>query len=94
MTTEFVNDPARSIYRLDIDGKTAAFIEYTHEDGVIDLLHTIVTPAFRGQGLGGTIVQHALDDIRANSKDRLVVHCSFAKAWLEEHPEYEDLTRR
>lgn len=94
MVTEFANDPARSIYRLDIDGRTAAFIEYTHEDGVIDLLHTIVTPSHRGQGLGGEIVRRALDDIRANSTDRLVVHCSFAKSWLEEHPEYDDLTRR
>jgi uncharacterized protein len=53
-------------------------------------VHTEVDEAHEGEGLGGTLVQAALDRARA---DRLTVlpFCPFVNGWIERHPDYVDL---
>ena len=40
------------------------------------------------------VVQAALDDVRANSDRTVVPECSYVRAWIEGHPDYQELTSR
>lgn len=56
-------------------------------DGVVELPHTVVEPAFAGRGLGGALVRAALDDIQAAGHTVLAT-CRFVAAYLDRHSEY------
>ena len=83
--------PAESRYEILVDGELGGILEYTRpESGPVDLRHTVVLPAFRGQGLAGQLVQGAFDELR-RSGERAVASCSYVQSWLPEHPEVADL---
>jgi predicted GNAT family acetyltransferase len=63
----------------------AAYLTYRENDGTFDLQHTIVPKEMEGQGVGGRLVQAAVDYARGAGLE-LVVTCPFAKKWLEKHP--------
>jgi len=70
------------------DGTLAGFADYRLEDGVIVFPHTIVDPAFEGQGVGSAIVRFALDSVRADGTRAVVATCSFVERWMQRHPDY------
>jgi predicted GNAT family acetyltransferase len=55
----------------------------------VTLSHTIVEPEYRGRGIGTRLVQHALDDLRAQGL-KLTNYCPFV-ADIADHPEYKEL---
>jgi uncharacterized protein len=57
------NNPARSRYELEVDGKVAVAV-YTLAPGVVSLVHTEVPAALRGRGVGSRLVAGALADVR------------------------------
>jgi uncharacterized protein len=63
-----------------------AHLDYTLHDGRLTLVHTEVPEALGGRGLGGILVQAALDKAIAGGFVVVVV-CPFAKSWLEKHPD-------
>ena len=77
--------PDRARFEAHVDGHVCR-ADYRLADGVMELTHTEVAPAVEGQGVGGDLIQAALDHARAN---RLKVRplCSFARHYMEEHPE-------
>ncbi len=78
-------------YEALVDGELAGFIRYhDRADGVRDLQHTEVDPAFEGRGVGSRLVSGALDAIRA-SGGRVLVSCPFVTTYLKRHEEYRDL---
>ena len=85
------DNPARSRYELRDGDHLLGFTEY-HEgdDGVLVFPHTIITEPKRGAGYGATLVQGALDDVRAKGR-RIVAQCPFVQRFVEEHPDYQDL---
>jgi uncharacterized protein len=56
------------------------------------LIATRVDPAFEGHGYGSLLVRRALSDARSADK-KVVVECEFAQAYLQRHPEEQDLLR-
>lgn len=52
--------------------------------------HTEVDDAYEGQGVGGTLVRGALDDVRRRGA-QVVPLCPFVRSWIERHPDYQDL---
>jgi len=52
--------------------------------------HTEVDMDQERSGLGSTLVQGALDDVRSKG-GTVVPMCSFVRGWIERHPEYQDL---
>jgi predicted GNAT family acetyltransferase len=92
MALAVTDDPARSRYELHDDGHLLGFTEY-HErpDGVLVFPHTVITSPKRGAGYGSTLVQGALDDVRAKGRS-IVAECPFVQKFLAEHPEYQDLS--
>ena len=77
-------------YEIVVDGETAGIIRYRRQPGAVVLVHTEIEPRFEGHGLGGRLVQGALDDIRADGL-LVVPVCPFVRAYLERHHEYDDL---
>ncbi|MBP7566971.1 MAG: N-acetyltransferase [Burkholderiaceae bacterium] len=77
-------------YEIFVDGTTAGFAEYTREGDVVTFTHTVIEPAYEGQGLGTQLARFALDDVRASGL-RIVPECSFIRAWVKRHPEALDL---
>lgn len=91
MALAVVDNPNRSRYELRDDGHLVGFTEYhERDDGVLVFPHTVITVPKRGAGYGSTLVQGALDDVRANGRT-IVAECPFVKRFLEEHPDYADL---
>ena len=84
------NDEAQQRYEISVDGELAGFVQYRAKPGLIALIHTEVDDRFEGQGLGGRLIAHALDDARARGL-AVLPFCPFANAYIQRHPEYVDL---
>lgn len=87
------NDTDAQQYSLVEDGEVIGFAAYEVEGDEIRFTHTEVDPAHRGGGHASILVQHALDDVREGTR-RVVPLCSYVKAWIERHPDYQELTTR
>lgn len=90
MALEVVDNPARSRYELRDDGHLVGFTEYDERDGVLVFPHTVITERRRRAGYGTTLVQGALDDVRAKGR-RIVAQCPFVARFVADHVEYADL---
>ncbi|WIB00814.1 MULTISPECIES: GNAT family N-acetyltransferase [unclassified Curtobacterium] len=90
---EVRNDTDAQQYSLVEDGEVIGFAAYEIDGDEIRFTHTEVDPAHRGGGHASILVQHALDDVREGDR-RVVPLCSYVKAWIERHPDYQELTTR
>jgi predicted GNAT family acetyltransferase len=79
----------QSRYELEVEGGTAV-LQYMERDGALYLTHTEVPPELEGQGIGGRIVKHALDDARSRGV-KVAPWCPFVRAYVERHPEYKEI---
>lgn len=93
MTTQVTDVPNRGRFEITVDGQPAGFAAYRRENGVVTFTHTEVDDAFEGQGLGSLLVGEALDVVRAAGSP-VRVECPFVRAYVERHPEYQDLLQR
>ncbi len=85
-----VNDnPAKSRYELPVQSGTA-FVLYRREPGVIVLTPAEVPAHLSGRELGGALVAATLKQIRAEG-GKVAPRCSFVRAFMAEHPEFDDL---
>ena len=85
--------PDESRYVVTVDGAVAGFLSYRLQGDQFIAVHTEIDPAYGGQGLGGTLVQQVLDNVRDDGL-RLLPLCPFVKGFLAKHPEYSDLVDR
>ncbi|MGA3308419.1 MAG: GNAT family N-acetyltransferase [Xanthobacteraceae bacterium] len=83
------DNPALSRFELDANGVTAV-ANYKIADGVITFTHTEVPPQARGGGTASRLIAGALEAARARGL-KVVAHCSFVRAYLAKHPEFQDL---
>ncbi|GAA0690245.1 GNAT family N-acetyltransferase [Kitasatospora atroaurantiaca] len=81
---------AESRFEARVDGRPAGFAEYLRSETLVVYPHTVVNPAFEGQGVGGALARAALDDARGRGLAVLAT-CQFIKGWMLRHPEYADL---
>jgi len=84
------DQPAAQRYEARLEGRVVAFTEYRRVRGRLVFFHTQVDPAFEGRGIGSRLAAGALDDVRAKGLT-IAVKCPFIAAYLERHPEYDDL---
>jgi predicted GNAT family acetyltransferase len=82
--------PEDSRYEGRVGDELAAVSFYERVGPVVVFTHTEVAPEFEGQGVGGRLVQGALDDVRTKG-GRVVARCPFVHGWLDRHPDYQDL---
>jgi len=90
-----VHEPENSRYVLLRDGVEVGQTVYDRpEPGLIEFLHTEVDTSLQEHGLGSALAAGALDDVRANSTDRVSAICPFISGFIRKHPEYGDLRTR
>ena len=88
---EVMHNAAAERYEIHVDGEFAGLTEAQPlDDDLVLFPHTIIEPAFEGQGLASKLVTGALDDIRARGL-RIHATCPYILGWLPKHPEYHDL---
>lgn len=88
---EFQITPGR-VYVLDEQQDVLAEATYVSvDDGIVDICHTYVSPALRGQGFAGQLMRALADDLRSKNL-KAVTSCSYAEAWLyRNRKEYADI---
>lgn len=88
---EFRKNTERHRYEVVEGDQVVGHINYRQDaDGVVELPHTEINPAYGGQGLGTALVRHALEDIRAGGQ-HVKPSCPFVAAYVNRHPETADL---
>jgi predicted GNAT family acetyltransferase len=76
------------------DQQLGETVYVTREDGGIVFVHTEIDSALQEKGLGSQLVAGALDQLRTSTDVRIGATCPFVRRYLDEHPEYTDLTSR
>ena len=89
MSNNVRDNTDRHRFELDADGHVA-FSNYKRADGVLTILHTEVPKALEGHGIGSGLIRGVLDIARAEGL-KVKPLCPFAKAYMDRHPEYNDL---
>ncbi len=79
-------------FELERDGRVA-YLEYALGAGALQLIHTEVPEALRGQGVASELAKSALDWAREH-KVKVDVICESVAAYLKKHREYSDLVLR
>ncbi|HZX77862.1 GNAT family N-acetyltransferase [Lysobacter sp.] len=83
------HDPVTAVFSTRVDGELAV-LEYRREGETMVIVHTGVPDAIGGRGIAGELVRAAFEHARSLGWH---VHpkCSYAAAWAERHPEYNQL---
>ena len=84
-TSAIVDDAANHRFLLESEGQEAELV-YRHNGRRLVLIHTGVPEALSGQGIGGRLVERAVEEARQESLV-LVPACPYARKWLESHPD-------
>jgi predicted GNAT family acetyltransferase len=90
VTLEILDDEAAKRYEARDDGELAGFLDYVVKHDRIALIHTEVLASHKGRGVGERLVRFSLDDARRRGL-RVIVICSYARAYIERHPEVQDI---
>ena len=85
-TPEITDNAERSRYELIADGELVGWLDYRPAGDSVILAHTEVLQGHEGQGLGGVLVERALESIDATGKTAIAT-CPFAAAHIDRHPE-------
>lgn len=76
-------------FETTIEGQTG-YISYKDRGDTLVYDHTIVPQSLGGRGVGTDLVKHALDYACEQNK-KVVPQCSFVSAYINKHPDYQDL---
>ena len=90
MDPQITDHPDDARFEIRVDGELAGFVQYQLRGNEIALTHTQTDDRFRGQGLGGRLVQAALDEARTRNL-AVLPYCPFVKNWISGHREYAGL---
>ena len=85
METVVVDNEVKHRFELEDDGHVAELV-YERRPGELVLIHTGVPEELGGRGMGGQLVQAALDEAR-RQKVKVIAQCEFARGWIEKHPD-------
>lgn len=88
-TGDVRNNESEGRYELVIEGQLA-IAAYDRREGALVFTHTEVPKALAGQGVGSRLVEGALTDVREQGL-KVVPLCEFVAAYIERHPEAQDL---
>lgn len=90
-TPDVVRNDAQHRFEIHQDGQLAQ-LTYDESGDEIALVHTEVPPSLEGDGYGSALAQAALEYARAEHL-RVIPSCPFVAAYIQKHPQYQDLTR-
>ena len=55
-----------------------------YSENAVNILHVIVEPSMRGNGIAAQLVEHVVSDEKNEGKE-IIPTCSYAAAWMREH---------
>jgi predicted GNAT family acetyltransferase len=84
---------ARHRYEIEVDGKVAGSMVFRPHGDALELVHTEVGEAYQGQGLAAQLARFALDEARRTGQ-KIIPSCAYVAAYLERHPQDQDLVAR
>ena len=90
MELQVTDNPAESRFEIRADGELAGLALYHLRGNQIAFTHTETDDRVRGHGLGGHLVQAALDAARERHL-AVLPYCPFVNSWIAAHREYADL---
>ena len=66
-------------------------VDYPYiDDNTVNITHTFVGPSLRGQGIADQMMRNVFEYLSENNR-KVICTCSYAKNWLDHHPEYSKL---
>lgn len=81
--------PRHQRFQVVVDGSTGE-LDYRLDAGIMSITHTGVAPAIAGRGVAAALTRAALAHARAAGwKVRPL--CSYARTYVQRHPETRDL---
>lgn len=83
------HDPEAGRFSVQVEGYEGE-LHYRRRDGRMEIDRTAVPAPIGGRGIAGQLVKAALDVAR-ESGWRVKPHCSYAAAYIRQHPAYADL---
>ncbi len=86
---QVVHQEQASRFEAEVEGDLG-LLEYRMMGDRMAITHTEVPKHLEGRGIGGALVRAAMDHARARGM-QVAPYCPFARAWLERHPDYDDL---
>ena len=83
--SDVVDDTAGERFVFTEDGHVAELVYHVHGNR-LTLIHTEVPDELGGRGIGGRLVEAAIERAR---RDQLTIvpNCPYARGWLEKHPD-------
>jgi uncharacterized protein len=87
------DNPGAERFEAMVDGQLAGAAYYERRGERVVFVHTEVDEAFEGHGVGSALASGALDAVRARG-ERAVAVCPFIAAYIDRHPEYDDMVDR
>ena len=89
MSMQVRDNTERHRFEIEIEGEIAKAV-YRLSPGIITFVHTEVPKALSGRGVGSALARGALEAARAMGL-KVVALCPFIAAYIERHPEFQDL---
>lgn len=77
--------PDRGRFQARVDGQLCV-ADYRLTDGVMAVTHTEVPPSLQGRGIAAALVRALLDHAAAHGL-KVRPLCSYARAYMQRHPE-------
>ena len=88
----FVTESNRIYY--EQEGRTLAEITFPAlDDTTVNIDHTFVDECLRGQGVAGWLMELAAAELERTGR-KAVATCSYARRWLENHPDQAEKLQR
>lgn len=88
----FVTESNRIYY--EQEGRTLAEITFPAlDDTTVNIDHTFVDECLRGQGVAGRLMEPAAAELERTGR-KAVATCSYARRWLENHPDQAEKLQR
>lgn len=93
MEPKVVHNPEAKRYELILEEKRIGLANYSLMPGERHFVHTEINPEYQGKGYAAVLMKEALEDVRKNSKDKVVPVCSYVVMYMKRHPETHDLLK-
>lgn len=92
-TPEIVHVAARHRFEIRLGKAVIGRSYYRAEEGRRVFTHTEVEPDYQGHGLASQLIAYALADTREAGL-RVVAQCPTVAAYVQRHPEFDDIVDR
>jgi predicted GNAT family acetyltransferase len=88
-----VHQPDRQRFVRELPEGTAELAYMPDDTGTLNLYHTFVPPAARGNGVAATLVEAAIEFARGAGV-RIKPSCPYVRGYLSQHPDTADVVEQ